>query len=197
MVEMIDVIDADGNLDIRVLKARRFSANGINFDNEIGEGCVSDALNIAYLGTVALIRPSVFLSVTPPDFIRSTEYLMKLETAFGSPYLDVNIPPENDDVPAIRSHEGRSRMSAILKKWGDVPVPICLFFSMQGFTLRAREIERSWIEMASAGVIRERRGAPPEWVKGPIFDQVAYLENGRDPRLLNFRERSKPRIAMR
>lgn len=188
MSEFIDVVDADGNLTADVLKARRFTANGIRFDNRSGEACIGHALNIDYLGTIALVRPSRFLAVVPPDGIRSTDYMASLEAPFGSPYLEIKLSEDDDGLPGIREHEGRSRMSAILRKHGDVPVPICLFFSMNGYGLRAREIEPEWIEKVADGVMRENRGGPLEWVPGPVFDQVIYLQNGTMPLLMSFRD---------
>ncbi|NTF17370.1 hypothetical protein G6L37_02940 [Agrobacterium rubi] len=186
MHEYIDVIDASGNLTVDVLKAKRFVANGVRFDNIEGEGCISDALNVAYLGTVALMRPSRFLSVAPPDGIRSTNYMAAHERPFGSPYLEVRVPLEDDGLFSIREHEGRSRMSAIHRRHGDIPVPVCLFFNINGYALRAREIETQWIEKASDGLFRENLEGPPEWVIGPIFDQVMFMHNGVEPRLLEF-----------
>jgi hypothetical protein len=188
MGEFIDVIGPDGLLDPEILHARRFIANGVKFDNDEGEQCVGDARNIAYLGMMALMRPSTFLAVTPPDHIRSIDYMAATERPFGSPYLEVRIPIGDDDVPSIREHEGRSRMSAILRKHGDVLVPICMFFNMDRYPLRAREIEPDWIERVSAGVIRERRGSEPEFVSGPIMEQVIYLHRGREPKLFDFRD---------
>lgn len=186
MSNFIDVTDESGSLTADVLKARRFTANGIRYDNIEGEGCIGHALNIDYLGTMALVRPSMFLAMTPAGGIRSTDYIASLEAPFGTPYLEVSIFPDGDRLPAVREHEGRSRMSAILRKHGDVPVPICLFFSVNGYGLRAREIEADWIERAAEGVIRENRGGPREWVPGPVFEQVIYFQHGTDPLLMSF-----------
>jgi hypothetical protein len=187
MNDFIDVLSPDGLLLPEVLEARQFIANGIRFDNDDGEQCIAHARNIAYLGTMALVRPSRFLAITPLDHIMSTDYMMATENPFGSPFLEVRIPPEDDDVPYIREHEGRSRMSAILRKHGDVAVPVCLFFNMEGYALRAREIEPEWIEKVAGGVIRERRGTPPEWVSGSFFEQLVYMERGRRVRHFDYR----------
>ncbi|MNU40326.1 hypothetical protein D3C71_290390 [compost metagenome] len=197
MTEFIDVLTPDGLLHPDVLKARRFVANGIRFDNVDGEQCIADSRNIAYLGMMALVRPSRFLAVTPPDHIMSTEYMMATEIPYGSPFLEVRIPPEEDDVPYIREHEGRSRMSAIMHKHGDVPVPVCVFFNMEGYALRAREIEPEWIERVAAGVIRERRGTPPEWVPGSFFEQLVYMEKGRRARHFDYRSQPASETAFR
>ncbi len=197
MTEFIDVVTPDGLLLPDVLDARRFTANGIRFDNVDGEQCIADARNIAYLGTMALVRPSRFLAVTPPDNIMSTEYMMATEIPYGSPFLEIRIPPEEDDVPYIREHEGRSRMSAILRKHGDVPVPVCLFFNMEGYALRAKEIEPEWIERVTGGVIRERRGTPPEWVPGAFFEQLVYMEKGKRIRHFDYRSHPTDEAAFR
>jgi hypothetical protein len=94
-------------------------------------------------------------------------------------------------------HEGRSRMSAILRKHGDVPVPVCLFFNMEGYALRAREIEPEWIEWVARGVIRERRGTPPEWVPGSFFEQLVYMEKGSRVRHFDYRARPDAEAAFR
>jgi hypothetical protein len=192
MSSFIDVLTPDGLLLPAVLEARRFVANGVRFDNVDGEQCIAHSRNIAYRGTMALVRPSRFLAVTPPDNIFSTEYMMATENAFGSPFLEVRIPPEEDDVPYMWEHEGRSRMSAILRKHGDVPVPVCLFFNMEGYALRAREIEPEWIEWIARGVIRERRGTPLEWVPGAFFEQLVYMEKGMQVRHFDYRSQPTP-----
>lgn len=188
MTEFIDILDDHGFLTEDVLTARRYMANGICFDNETGIGCIGDARNIAYLGSVALIRPSRFLAVVPPEDIRSIAYMEAQILPIGTPHLEVSLPHDDVGLPRIREHEGRSRMSAILNKHGDVPVPICLFFSHDGFSLRAREIERHWVEKVSEGILREKRGGEPEWVMGPIFDQIMFMENGTNPVSICFRE---------
>lgn len=197
MTDFIDVLTPDGLLLPDVLQARRFSASGVRFDNVDGEQCIAHSRNIAYLGTMALVRPSRFLAVTPPGHIMSTEYMMTTEIPYGSPFLEVRIPPEEDDTPYIREHEGRSRMSAILRKHGDVPVPVCLFFNMEGYALRAREIEPEWIERVAQGVIRERRGTPPEWVSGSFFEQLVYMEKGKRPRHFDYRSQPDAEAAFR
>lgn len=106
MTEFIDVLTSGGLLHPDVLNARRFSANGIRFDNVDGEQCIADSRNIAYLGMMALVLPSRFLAVTPPDNIMSTEYMMTTQIPYGSPFLEVRIPPEEDDVPCITTTRG-------------------------------------------------------------------------------------------
>ena len=197
MQDFIDVLDADGCLRTEILGTRRFMANGVRFDNLEGEQCYSDAANIAYLGMMALVRPSVFLSLVSPERIQSTDYMASTPNPYGSPYLEVRIPHDDSDVPVIREHEGRSRMSAILRNHGDLPMPICMFFSVNGYALRAREIEPEWIERVAAGVIRERRNTPPEWVAGPVMEQVVYMRDGVEPHHMDFRQSLSPTRGLR
>jgi hypothetical protein len=188
MESFIDVLSPDGKLLPEVLDARRFVANGVRFDNVDGEQCIAHARNIAYLGMMALIRPSRFLAIVPPDNIHSIDYMASTDRPYGSPFVEIRVPPdEGHGVPYVSEHEGRSRMSAILRRHGDVPVPVCAFFNMEGYALRAREIEPEWIEMVAAGVIRERRGTPPEWVPGAFFEQLVYMEKGKQVRHFDYR----------
>jgi hypothetical protein len=68
---------------------------------------------------------------------------------------------------------------------------------MEGYALRAREIEPEWIEWVARGVIRERRGTPPEWVPGSFFEQLVYMENGSRVRHFDYRARPDAEAALR
>lgn len=188
MNEFMEALQDDGSLDPAILHAKRFSAHGIRFDNVYGEQCIGDAQNMAYMGVYVLMLPSQFLAVVPQDHIRSIDYMAGIEGPYGSPYLEISYPEDEDDVPFVREHEGRSRMSAILQKHGDVPVPVCLFLRMNRYLFRAREVEPEWIEKIARGVMREKEeGRPPLLVPGPVIEQAVYYGAGQELHRYDFR----------
>lgn len=189
MTEFMNALQEDGSIDPAILHTKRFSANGVKFDNIDGEQCIGDARNIAHTGVVILMRPSLFLAVVPKDHIRSIDYMASTPNAFGSPHLEVRFSEDGGIPPMVREHEGRSRMSAIIRHHGDVPVPVCLFLNIGGYTLRAREIEKEWIERIAAGVMEEDKepAAVPTFVNGPIFEQAVYVGAGQELHQLDFR----------
>lgn len=197
MIDYKDVIQRDGCLDPAVLNANRFMAHGILFDNVSGEACIGDARNMAYMGVYLLMTPTQFLCVVPQDHIRSADYMSNLEGPMGSPYLDIRYPEDEDEKPVVRAHEGRSRMTAILRKHGDVTVPVCLFLCMNNHGLRAKEIEPNWIDLISQGVYREREdGRPTKFIHGPIFEQAVYYGAGNKLRQFDYRPEQALALTM-
>ena len=73
-------------------------------------------------------------------------------------------------------------MTAILNTSGDVPVPVCLFFNMNGYLLRAHELDEEVVLSACAGALRERRGpVEDEWVEGPLFEDAMVMVDRKVP----------------
>jgi len=109
----------------------------VKIDNVDGWGAVPNNQGVDYFGLRVLMRPSVFLDLADPlgkepydDIVNH----IKTGGAIGAPFLIIYYPTEWEDkeftrIAKIRSHEGRNRMTAILKVEGDVKVETHLFFS--------------------------------------------------------------------
>jgi hypothetical protein len=94
-----------------------------------------------YYGLRVMMKPSVFLSLALPlsDSNRNPSVERHIfsepERNIASPFLDIRLPEQWFDDPPdylrrakVVGHEGRNRMHAWLKKHGDEPVEIHLFF---------------------------------------------------------------------
>ena len=142
---------------------------GPTIDNVYGLGAVGISGNIDYRGLRVYVKPSVFLKLAARHPNMQTDYLqqhMSGGKAIGAPFLDIDIPSEwidesstHDQVvegdltdPAmIIGHEGRHRMAAILKEYGDVPIETHLLFR----GLRRRHITDNMIERLNQDIVNE------------------------------------------
>jgi hypothetical protein len=159
---------------------------GPAIDNVYGLGAVGISGNIDYRGLRVYVKPSVFLKLAARHPNMQTDYLqqhMSSGKAIGAPFLDIDIPGEwidassrHDQVvegdltdPAmIIGHEGRHRMAAILKEYGDVPIETHLLFR----GLRRRHITDNMIERLNQDIVNQ----DGKLYQGPWFslnDQLA------------------------
>jgi len=142
---------------------------GPAIDNVYGLGAVGISGNINYMGLRVYVKPSVFLKLAARHPDMQTDYIqqhMSGGKAIGAPFLDINIPSEwidkssrHDQVaegdltePAmVIGHEGRHRMAAILKDYGDDPIETHLVFR----GLRRRHITDNMIERLNQDIVNE------------------------------------------
>jgi hypothetical protein len=146
----------------------------VTIDNRKGAGAVPVNADVDYFGLRVAMRPSVFLKLAAP---LSQPHSAELEQyiagggAIGAPFLDVTVPPEWDDSDLsepgkITGHEGRNRMSAILKLEGDDPVETHVFVRHY----RRRNLTTDMIRRINSGVYAERT---TRLVSGPLFEVLS------------------------
>lgn len=144
-------------------------------DNKNGIGQVPDNQNVDYKGLRVRMKPSTFLRLAAPigDEDRgSLPFLidhLKNGGKIGAPFLDISIPYAEWDKgdlsrPAkVVTHEGRHRMVAIQKVFGDDPVEVHLFFRHD---IKARDITPEWREALRSEMFIEKTSVTLE---GPLF----------------------------
>lgn len=156
-------------------------------DNISGLGAVGASGNIDYLGLRVQIKPSVFLKLAAPHPDPRSDYIEKHVAAgepIGAPFLDIHIPEEwfseesrydqviEGDLSApanIIGHEGRHRMSAILKHYGDELVETHIL--LRG--LRRRHMTDNMIARLNESVISQTG----KLSQGPWFEMYTVSEN--------------------
>lgn len=142
---------------------------GPKIDNIHGMGAVGISGNIDYMGLRVYVKPSVFLKLAYSHPNLDTTYIqqqLSIGQAIGAPFLSIAIPEswispdshyekvvEGDltEPAEITGHEGRHRMAAILKEYGDVPVETHLVFN----GLRRRHITDNMIERLNSDILNE------------------------------------------
>lgn len=148
----------------------KFTHKGIVFDDRDGLGAVTDALDVAYKGFLVHMRPSMFLALCPPlpEGRTAVDDLIEGGAAIGTPFLVVDI---EDEERAVRQHEGRHRMRAVLRLAGDDPVPVAMLLSHGA---RARDVAPEVVVSFCRRMRQEwRRGdVPPATIDGPIFERA-------------------------
>jgi len=155
------------------------SLNEVKIDNRDGAGAVPYNKDVDYFGMRVMMRPSTFLKLAAPlgrSHDEKLEQYIAQGGAIGAPFFMIDIPEGWEDgdfsQPAeVTGHEGRNRMSAVLKVEGDAPVEVHLFPRYK----RARNITSDWIKALNRGLIAEGSGRV---VAGPLFE-VGNLEEGR------------------
>lgn len=144
----------------------------LRIDNKQGWGAVPDNQNVDYKGLRVRVKPSMFLKLAhelvTPFSAGDIEKHISADGAIGAPFLVIAIPQdwfEGDlTLPAeIYGHEGRNRMTAILRAEGDIPVETHLFF---GGGVRNRDLKPDIIDRLNKSVISQRGVV----VKGPWFN---------------------------
>lgn len=131
------------------------TVGSITFEQKHGIGSVGDNVNVNYLGFAALMYPIQFSKLAATrnynDDSSNINGLVKaLEEGkpFGSPFFEINM---NEDDPSslafIRGHEGRTRVEAIRRVYGRVPVLVHCFL---GGGMRARHITLDHIRVFRA-----------------------------------------------
>jgi hypothetical protein len=156
------------------MRAKEF-LNEVNIDNAKGAGAVPYNTDVDYFGVRVLMEPSTFLSLAAPltEPVSKEGLMQHLKSggAIGSPFLDINVPPEWDDgnfkqYAKIRGHEGRNRMMAVMDLEGDAPIEVHLFFKQY----RRREVTDQMIAKANEGMIREQTTT---LIPGPLFKVIS------------------------
>lgn len=159
----------------------RFKVKNIAFDNEHGMGNTPNGQNVIYLGFVAEMTPTAFLSIVTPgdreeDAARFARYTAERAT-FASPFLEVsaNIDKWSEGEEPLRivvkGHEGRGRMTAFAAAAGaGTPIPV-QFILLGGY--RARDLKEEFFqELRSSGLVHQDAGksaAPTKIALGRIF----------------------------
>ncbi len=141
-------------------------------DNVNGLGSVPYNQDIDYFGMRVLMKPSTFLKLALPlDKPTSVDHIvqhLKDGGSLGSPFLDIDIPPEWEDKdfskPArVKGHEGRNRMMAIQKLEGDDPVEVHL---LPKGGLRARHLTPDVVKELQKGLVNQEGN---RLINGPLF----------------------------
>lgn len=160
---------------------------GPPIDNINGLGAVGASGNIDYLGLRVWVKPSVFLKLAAPHPDPRSDYIEKYIAAgepIGAPFLSVHIPQEwfSDEsrydqviegdlteTAEITGHEGRHRMTAILKHYGDDPVETHLLLN----GLRRRHLTDNMITRLNKSIFSQTG----KLFNGPWFELAAVNEN--------------------
>ena len=149
-----------------------FEVESVNIDNKNGWGAVPNNQQVDYFGLRVKMSPSIFLNLAAtlenPTSSKKIEDHLKNGGSIGSPFLVIKIPEEWEDgnysKPAkITSHEGRNRMFAVKKLYGDIPIEVHLFFSNG---IRNRHITKEWIDQLKKQLVNEEL---TKIIKGPLF----------------------------
>jgi len=157
----IPVVDPDASLG---------PVNEAVIDNVKGAGAVPYNADVDYFGLRVKMKPSTFLKLAAPLGQPHSAELEKYIAgggAIGAPFLDIAVPPEWDDndfskSAQIKGHEGRNRMTAILKLEGDKPIETHLFVKYY----RARDITPPFVDKLNSGLYAEKS---THLIGGPLF----------------------------
>lgn len=143
-------------------------------DNQDGLGSVPDNQNIDYLGLRVRMFPTKFIELAQSIGQTERKSLEHLVThlqqggKIGAPFLNVEIPKQwtakdqpldNPDMEQLRQiqkrnpphatvtgHEGRHRMIAVQRIFGDVPIEVHMKFRGEEHEIRNRHITDQWIK---------------------------------------------------
>lgn len=144
----------------------------VKIDNKEGAGAVPYNQDVDYFGLRVMMKPSTFLKLAAP---LGQEHSAELEKyiadggAIGAPFLDIKIPMEWDDgnfskAAQVVGHEGRNRMTAILKLEGDAPIEVHMF-PKNGY--RGRDITPEFKSAMAKSLYAEKSSNA---VNGPLFE---------------------------
>lgn len=148
--------------------------NEVTIDNSKGWGATPQNADVNYFGLRVAMKPSTFLKLARPLESNTENSDVEKHIAsggsIGSPFLDIQIPPEWEDgdftkSARVRQHEGRNRMTAILKHEGDTPIEVHIF--LRG-GMRRRDITDGIITALNKGVINEIG----TFLSGPLFGEA-------------------------
>jgi hypothetical protein len=156
--------------------------NSSIIDNKNGWGAVPDNQEVDYLGLRVTMTPKHFIDLAAPLGAEpSDEIAQHLEQGgtIGAPFLQIEIPESWEDgdftMPArVMSHEGRNRMAAVAKVFGNNPVETHLFFNKG---LRNRHITDEFKKNLNRGLVKEKSKSI---IRGPFFSLTENIkEDGR------------------
>ncbi|CAB4241807.1 hypothetical protein UFOVP71_345 [uncultured Caudovirales phage] len=151
-------------------QASKGPVNEAVIDNVKGAGAVPNNQDVDYFGLRVKMKPSTFLKLAAPlgrEHSAELEQYIANGGAIGAPFLDIAVPPEWDDndftkSAQIKGHEGRNRMTAILKLEGDKPIETHLFVKYY----RNRDLTPPFVEKLNSGLYAEKS---THLIGGPLF----------------------------
>ena len=144
----------------------------VNIDNVNGWGAVPYNQEVDYFGLRVQMTPSTFLRLAAPlGNEGSTEIFDHIKSggSIASPFLQLSLPADwengNFSTPAkVIGHEGRNRMKAIAKLYGDDnPIEVHLLFTSG---VRARHLTPEIRKELKAGLVAEKSTT---YIRGPLF----------------------------
>lgn len=147
----------------------------LKIDNANGIAAVPNNQEVDYFGMRVEMKPSMFINLSLPlnmnqDDKNTIEHLKaQLDTkGIGAPFLTIDYPAEWDDgdfskPAAVKGHDGRHRMYAIIDKEGDAPVEVHLFFNGG---VRARDLTPEIKAELNKQIVSQRG----QLVRGPWFE---------------------------
>lgn len=149
--------------------------NEVAIDNRKGWGAVPKNQDVDYFGLQVQMRPSTFLKLAlplanPPSADEISQHISQ-GGSIGAPFLEIMIPDEwsDDDLRqpvAVRGHDGRNRMNAIMAVEGNNPVEVHLFFYGRRREWRARHLTPEIIQALNIAMIPQGGISP---IRGPFF----------------------------
>lgn len=143
----------------------------VRIDNQSGWGEVPDNRNVDYLGLRAKVKPSTFLRLSHAlhDEV-SPDILAHITSggAIAAPFLDIRLPGawldgDLSEDAKVMGHEGRNRMTAVLRAEGDDLVETHLFFRGG---IRNRDLTPEIIKRLDQSIIGQRGDV----IRGPWFN---------------------------
>ena len=146
----------------------------VNIDNKDGRGAVPHNKDVDYFGMRVKMKPSTFINLASklgrdPD-PKMVDYIRD-GGAIGSPFLTIRI--EDGEPATVLNHEGRNRMLAIAKAFGDIPVEVHLFFNSNSVN-RARHLTPEIISYIKNELISQ----DDNLISGPLWENFA---DGKNP----------------
>lgn len=159
-----------------------FSHNGVIYHQRTGLGAVPDVANIAHMGFVVMMRPSVYLELCPPLKLElnGMEAKVRAGDPIGMPFLAINL---EDEEVRIRSHEGRHRALCVRSITNDAEMPVAVLLARGD---RARHVRMENVTRMASGALRQRSAQEPNppFIDGPLFERV--ILNGKEVELASF-----------
>ena len=122
------------------------------FDCERGSGATPNNSNIRYLGFGAIMRPSQFLKLVLPldnPSERSASHFANPKTVMAPPMLYVKLDGKK---PVVTGHEGRHRVTAILRRCGDRRILV----HVVPYNLRAHDMDYGRLAEMRQHMLKER-----------------------------------------
>lgn len=154
-----------------------FTVGKVNFDNRNGLGATPMGANIAYMGAVAWMKPSVFrklaIAADRSGTASELEELVESGKPMAAPFLMLRVDgePEAPENVKVIGHEGRARADVFRNLNGDVPMPVQLHPSQ----LRARHLSPEFFEYI------DEHGIQAEQSEKRVNPEVSiYFWNGQE-----------------
>ncbi len=183
--EVIEIIEKNPH---RMMQPEyEYEDQGIKFSHK-GHGATPYIQEIEYFGFSIRMRPSMFLKLTllgkdgqqesfSDEELKWVRTAMKSGSPIAVPFLKFSRNEYNRG-PDWRcaGHEGRHRMSVLMREHNDEPIPIAVMIRDGGET-RARNVTKEAIATLNKGAWSEWfEGALPKFIEGPLFVGNAYVQ---------------------